>query len=52
VDLFDRLLTALTDAHHDQLDKDYLPHADERCDTRSHVLRQYVDWRFGLMSET
>jgi hypothetical protein len=22
-------------------------HADERCDTRSHVMSEYVDWRFG-----
>jgi hypothetical protein len=22
-------------------------HADERCDARSHVLSEYVDWRLG-----
>ena len=26
--------------------------AAERCDTRSHVLSEYVDWRFGVMPKT
>ena len=27
-------------------------YAAERCDTRSHTLSEYVDWRFGVMPKT